>query len=229
MNERDPVILVVEDDDTQRKLLEYNINVEGFSVITAESGDEALKKFKTHIPDLVLLDWMIPGINGINFCKIVKGAKDTRHIPLLMISARIEDEDKVKGLDAGADDYVIKPYSVSELMARIRALLRRTRPTLTRTILKFKDIELDPMQHRVTRRGVEIELRPTEYRLLEVLIEHPGRVWSRQQLLDRVWGRNIFVEDRTVDVHVGRLRKALNISETQDHFRTVRGVGYSLG
>ncbi len=229
MSERGPLILIVEDDDAQRNLLSYNIKLAGFSVITAETGEQALQHFSSHSPDLVLLDWMIPGINGINLCRIIKSGKDTRDVPVLMISARTEEEDRVRGLDSGADDYLVKPYSVSELMARIRALLRRVRPTVSGARLTFLDIELDPVRHRVTRGGGEIELRPTEYRLLEALIEHPGRVWSRQQLLDRVWGRNIYVEDRTVDVHVGRLRKALCSSGGADPFRTVRGIGYSLG
>ena len=229
MSGRNPVILIVEDDAAQRQLLSYNVKLAGFSPVTAESGDQAWDQLCLHSPDLVLLDWMIPGINGINLCRLIKSSKDTRDIPVLMISARTEEEDRVRGLDSGADDYVVKPYSVTELMARIRALLRRRRPTASGVRLTFRDIELDPVQHRVMRSGELIELRPTEFRLLEALIEHPGRVWSRQQLLDRVWGRNIFVEDRTVDVHVGRLRKALRAGGGTDPFRTVRGVGYSLG
>lgn len=229
MNNSNPLVLIVEDDAAQSKLLAYNVGLSGFTTSTASTGDEALRSVKNQCPDLVLLDWMIPGISGINLCKIFKGGKETRDIPVLMISARSEEEDRVKGLDSGADDYVVKPYSVSELMARIRALLRRQRPSATGTSLTFQDIELDPVQHRVTRQGKTIDLRPTEFRLLEALMEQPGRVWSRQQLLDRVWGRNIYVEDRTVDVHVGRLRKALHIEGGCGPFRTVRGFGYSIG
>ncbi len=229
MTERDPVILIAEDDLAQQKLLIYNVEREGFVAIGAETGEEAYQQLKLHDPDIVILDWMMPGINGIKLCKIIKGDRKTRNIPVLMISARTEEEDRVRGLDSGADDYLIKPYSISELLARVRALLRRARPTIAGTRLTYEDIELDPVRHLVTRNDNRIELRPTEYRLLEAFIEHPGRVWSRQQLLDRVWGRHIFVEDRTVDVHVGRLRKALCENGGSDPFRTVRGVGYSLG
>ena len=229
MTERDPVILIAEDDLAQQKLLIYNVEREGFVAIGAETGEEAYRQLKLHDPDIVILDWMMPGINGIKLCKLIKGDRKTRNIPVLMISARTEEEDRVRGLDSGADDYLIKPYSISELLARVRALLRRARPMIAGTRLTYEDIELDPVRHLVTRNDNRIELRPTEYRLLEAFIEYPGRVWSRQQLLDRVWGRNIFVEDRTVDVHVGRLRKALCDKGGSDPFRTVRGVGYSLG
>lgn len=229
MTERDLVILIVEDDPAQQKLLTYNVEREGFTVVSAENGEAAHQQLMFQLPDLVILDWMIPHINGISLCKIIKGDRNTRHIPILMISARTEEEDRVRGLNSGADDYLTKPYSISELLARVRALLRRSRPTVDGTRLTFQDIELDPVRHLVTRNDATIDLRPTEFRLLEAFIEHPGRVWSRQQLLDRVWGRNIYVEDRTVDVHVGRLRKALCDQGGSDPFRTVRGVGYSLG
>ncbi|MCY4005520.1 MAG: phosphate regulon transcriptional regulator PhoB [Rhodobacteraceae bacterium] len=229
MSDREPLILIVEDDEAQLHLLKYNIELAGFTALAALSGNEALQHLNSYAPDLVLLDWMIPGINGINLCKVIKQRKDSCQIPVLMISARTEEEDRVRGLDSGADDYVIKPYSISELMARIRALLRRSRPAASGTSLNYQSVELDPICHRVTCNGMEVPLRPTEYRLLEAFIEQPGRVWSRQQLLDRVWGRNIFVEDRTVDVHIGRLRKALRSANGEDPFRTVRGVGYALG
>lgn len=229
MTERNPVILIVEDDPAQQKLLAYNVEREGFVAVSVENGEAARQQLMLQLPDLVILDWMIPHINGISLCKIIKGDRNTRHIPILMISARTEEEDRVRGLDSGADDYLTKPYSVAELLARVRALLRRSRPTVAGTRLTFQDIELDPVRHLVTRNDATIDLRPTEFRLLEAFIEHPGRVWSRQQLLDRVWGRNIYVEDRTVDVHVGRLRKALCDQGGSDPFRTVRGVGYSLG
>ncbi len=229
MASHNPLVLIVEDDRAQRELLTYNIETAGFSVLAASNGDEALALIEEHLPDLIVLDWMIPGISGLTLCKMIKSRSELGHLPVLMLSARTEEEDRVHGLDAGSDDYLVKPFSISELIARIRALLRRTRPSASGKKLTYDGIELDPTQHRVYRGGNPITLRPTEYRILATLMESPGRVWSRQQLLDRVWGRNIFVEDRTVDVHVGRLRKALCENGETDPLRTVRGVGYSLG
>ena len=182
-----------------------------------------------HAPDLVVLDWMLPELSGIEVCRQIKAGPETRSIPVIMLSARSESADKVRGLDIGAEDYVVKPYSVTELMARIKAQLRRARPALSGQILEYQDITLDAETHRVMRAGQEVKLGPTEFRLLATLIERPGRVFSRDQLLDLVWGRDIYVDTRTVDVHVGRLRKALRVAGTDDPLRTVRGAGYALG
>jgi len=223
-----PVILIVEDERPQLELLSYNIEKEGFEVRRAENGEEALMLAEETPPDLVVLDWMLPDVSGIEVCRRLKAKGKTRTIPVIMLTARGEEADRVRGLDTGADDYVVKPYSVSELLARIRALLRRTRPGAVGQVLTHSDITLNSEQHRVERNGVAIHLGPTEYRLLYVLMERPGRVLSRDQLLDLVWGRDKDVDYRTVDVHVGRLRKALKVVNLPDPIRTVRGTGYAL-
>jgi two-component system phosphate regulon response regulator PhoB len=227
--QRQPVIVLVEDESAQREVLSYNLEAEGFTVVPATSGDEALIVIREETPDLILLDWMLPGVSGIEVCRQIKARPETRGIPVVMISARSEELDRVRGLETGADDYVVKPYSVAELMARLRALLRRTRPAAMGEQLVFEDILLDAAEHRVYRAGKPINLGPTEFRLLSTLMEKPGRVWSRESLLDRVWGRDIYVDTRTVDVHIGRLRKALMREGGEDPVRTVRGAGYALG
>ena len=225
----EPVVLVVEDEPAQREVLAYNIRAEGFDVLTAAAGDEALVTVRETPPDVIVLDWMLPHVSGIEVCRQLKMGTDTAKIPIIMLSARSEDTDKVRGLETGADDYVTKPYSVSELLARLRTQLRRVRPATVGERLDYEDIMLDLAEHRVYRDGVELALGPTEFRLLTAFMERPGRVWSREQLLDRVWGRDIYVDSRTVDVHVGRLRKALRASDQGDPIRTVRGAGYALG
>lgn len=225
----EPTVLVVEDEPAQREVLAYNIQAEGFQVLTAEAGDEALVVVRETPPDVIVLDWMLPHVSGIEVCRQLKAATETARIPIIMLSARSEEGDKVRGLETGADDYVIKPYSVAELLARLRTQLRRTRPASVGEQLTYEDITLDMAEHRVYRDGVQLSLGPTEFRLLTAFMERPGRVWSREQLLDRVWGRDIYVDSRTVDVHVGRLRKALKEGGTDDPIRTVRGAGYALG
>jgi two-component system phosphate regulon response regulator PhoB len=220
---------VVEDEPAQREMLGYNLGAEGLKVSLAGSGDEALMLVGEDRPDLILLDWMLPGVSGIEICRRLRARSETRGVPILMLTARGEENDRVRGLETGADDYVVKPYSVAELMARVRGLLRRTRPASQGEVLSFEDIRLDSAEHRVTRGGQAIKLGPTEFRLLSTLMEKPGRVFSREQLLDRVWGRDIYVDTRTVDVHVGRLRKALGTHGGEDPIRTVRGTGYALG
>jgi len=224
-----PHVLIVEDEPSQRDILAYNLEAEGFEVTRAETGDEALTLFDEGQPDLVVLDWMLPGVSGIEICRRLKRRVASRETPVIMLSARTEEADRVRGLETGADDYVTKPYSVAELMARVRAQLRRTRPGTVGQVLDHAGIRLDPETHRVHRDGQELSLGPTEFRLLTTLMEKPGRVWSREQLLDRVWGRDIYVDSRTVDVHVGRLRKALRAHGGDDPIRTVRGAGYALG
>jgi two-component system phosphate regulon response regulator PhoB len=225
-----PAVLVVEDEASQREVLVYNLEAEGYEVQQATSGDAALDLAREDAPDLILLDWMLPEVSGIEVCRRLKSAAETRMIPVIMISARSEEVDRVRGLETGADDYVVKPYSVVELMARIRTQLRRVRPASVGEVLEFGDIAVNSEEHRVFRDGRELHLGPTEFRLLTTFMERPGRVWSRDQLLDRVWGRDIYVDSRTVDVHVGRLRKALrNATGTPDPIRTVRGAGYALG
>jgi two-component system, OmpR family, phosphate regulon response regulator PhoB len=221
-----PTVLLVEDEAAQREVLAYNLEAEGFHVTQARNGEEALMLVGEAAPDLILLDWMMPLVSGLEVCRRLKMRPETRAIPVIMLSARSEDVDKVRGLETGADDYVIKPYSLVELMARLRAHLRRVRPAAAGVVLEWGGIKLDPESHRVVREGAEVKLGPTEFRLLSCLLERPGRVFSREQLLDRVWGRDIYVDSRTVDVHVGRLRKALG---GVDVLRTVRGAGYSLG
>lgn len=222
-------VLVVEDEPAQREVLSYNLEAEGYRVSYAINGEEALLLVSEDAPDIIVLDWMLPNVSGIEVCRQVKSRQETREIPVIMLSARSEESDKVRGLETGADDYVTKPYSVSELLARVRSQLRRSRPTMTGQVMTYEDIALDSETHRVTRNGEILKLGPTEFRLLSTFIEKPGRVWSRDQLLDRVWGRDIYVDTRTVDVHVGRLRKALTTFGGSDPIRTVRGAGYALG
>lgn len=222
-------ILLVEDERAQREVLSYNLASEGFIVRYAENGEEALLMIDEAMPDLVVLDWMMPLMSGIEVCRQIKTRNDTRHIPVIMLSARSEDIDKVRGLDTGADDYMVKPYSVSELMARVRSQLRRSGSVGAGSALSFEDITLDPVNHRVSRNSRELKLGPTEFKLLSRFMERPGRVFSRDQLLDLVWGRDVFVDTRTVDVHVARLRKTLTQFEESDPIRTVRGAGYALG
>jgi two-component system phosphate regulon response regulator PhoB len=224
-----PTVLVVEDEPAQREVLAYNIQAEGYLVMTAEAGDEALDIVRETPPDVIVLDWMLPHVSGIEVCRQLKMGGDTARIPIIMLSARSEEVDKIRGLETGADDYVTKPYSVAELLARLRTQLRRVRPSTVGERLEYDDILVDLAEHRVYRGGEELRLGPTEFRLLTAFMERPGRVWSREQLLDRVWGRDIYVDSRTVDVHVGRLRKALKARDHGDPIRTVRGAGYALG
>ena len=224
-----PTVLVVEDELAQREVLSYNLEAEGFRVLKAADGDEALLQVEEQAPDVIVLDWMLPGVSGIEVCRRIKMRSELRRIPVIMLSARSEEVDRVRGLETGADDYVVKPYSVIELMARVRSQLRRARPSTVGERLEFDDIVLDSETHRVTRDGQDLKLGPTEFRLLSTFMEKPGRVWSREQLLDRVWGRDIYVDTRTVDVHIGRLRKALCKQGGEDPLRTVRGAGYALG
>lgn len=229
MNASAPRVLLVEDEPAQREVLSYNLEAEGFAVSKAEDGDEALLCVDEDQPDIIVLDWMLPGVSGIEICRRLKMRPDTREIPIIMLSARSEEVDRVRGLETGADDYIVKPYSVLELMARVRTQLRRVRPAASGQVLEFDDIVLDAETHRVTRGENALKLGPTEFRLLSTFMEKPGRVWSREQLLDRVWGRDIYVDTRTVDVHIGRLRKALCQYGGGDPVRTVRGAGYALG
>jgi len=224
-----PTVLLVEDEPAQREVLAYNLEAEGFVVQRATHGEEALMMVAESPPDLILLDWMMPHVSGLEVCRRLKMRPETRAIPIIMLSARSEEVDKVRGLETGADDYVIKPYSIIELMARLRAQLRRVRPSTLGMVLEWKTITLDAETHRVIRDGQTLKLGPTEFRLLATFLEKPGRVFSREQLLDRVWGRDIYVDSRTVDVHVGRLRKALCAFGADDPLRTVRGAGYALG
>ena len=224
-----PSVLLVEDEPAQREVLRYNLEAEGFTVVSARDGEEALERIAEGLPDLILLDWMLPHLSGIEVCRRLRLRPETRAIPIIMLSARSEEVDKVRGLETGADDYVIKPYSVIELMARLRAHLRRVRPASAGIVLEWQDLRLDSETHRVMRAGQEIKLGPTEFRLLSTFLERPGRVFSREALLDRVWGRDIYVDSRTVDVHIGRLRKSLMAAGGSDPLRTVRGTGYSLG
>jgi two-component system phosphate regulon response regulator PhoB len=222
-------ILIVEDEAPLAEMLRYNLEAEGFIVSQAESGEEAEIILAEERPDLVVLDWMLPAVSGIELCRRIRSKPGTRTVPILMLTARGEESDRIRGLATGADDYVVKPFSLPELMARVKAILRRVAPDRTAEVLKVGDIELDRVAHRVMRGTREVHLGPTEFRLLEFLMESPGRVLSRSQLLDGVWGRDAFVDERTVDVHIGRLRKALIRGKERDPVRTVRGAGYVLG
>ncbi|MHB8284258.1 MAG: phosphate regulon transcriptional regulator PhoB [Caulobacteraceae bacterium] len=223
-----PHILVVEDEEALSTLLQYNLEKEGYDVTLAGDGEEALMLVNERLPDLIVLDWMMPKISGIEVCRRLRSRSETRNVPIVMLTARGEESDRIRGLDTGADDYVIKPFSMTELTARIRAVLRRIRPGLAEDRVNHGDIVMDRVAHRVKRGEREIHLGPTEFRLLDYLMQHPGRVFSREQLLDSVWGSDVYVEARTVDVHIGRLRKALNLTEENDPIRTVRSAGYSL-
>ena len=224
-----PRVLLVEDEPAQRAVLAYNLEAEGFDVIQSDNGEDALLLVAEEAPDIIILDWMMPRLSGIEVCRRLKMRPETRGIPIIMLSARAEEVDKIRGLETGADDYVVKPYSVLELMARARAQLRRVRPSTAGVMLEYEDIRLDPESHRAYRSEKVLKLGPTEFKLLVTLMERPGRVFSREQLLDLVWGRDIYVDTRTVDVHVGRLRKSLMLFGGTDPVRTVRGAGYALG
>lgn len=224
-----PLVLIVEDEPAQREVLSYNLQSEGYRIAMAVNGEEALILVDEELPDVIVLDWMLPAVSGIEVCRQLKTRAETRAIPIIMISAKSEEVDRVRGLETGADDYVVKPYSVGELLARVRTQLRRVRPATMGQVLSFGDIVLDSETHRVSRGVDQLKLGPTEFRLLSTFMEKPGRVWSREQLLDRVWGRDIYVDTRTVDVHVGRLRKVLTQNGGEDPLRTVRGSGYALG
>ena len=221
-------ILIVEDEEPLTMMLRYNLEAEGYAVETAARGDEAEVKLAESPPDLVVLDWMLPGLSGIELCRRLRARPATARLPIIMLTARGEEGERVRGLATGADDYIVKPFSLPEFIARIGALLRRASPERIATVLTAGDIELDREKRRVARSGREVALGPTEFRLLEFLMQSPGRVFSREQLLDGVWGRDVYIDERTVDVHVGRLRKALNRGRGNDPIRTVRGSGYSL-
>ncbi|WP_061938522.1 phosphate regulon transcriptional regulator PhoB [Aureimonas sp. AU22] len=223
-----PRITVVEDEEALSILLRYNLESEGYVVDTIARGDEADLRLKEQVPDLLLLDWMLPGLSGVELCRRLRGRPETERLPIIMLTARGEESERVRGLSTGADDYVVKPFSTPELMARVRAMLRRVKPERISSQLVAGDIDLDRETHRVRRAGRELKLGPTEFKLLEFLMQSPGRVFSREQLLDGVWGRDIYVDERTVDVHVGRLRKAVNRGRQRDPIRTVRGAGYAL-
>ena len=229
MSAAQPHVLIVEDEPAQREVLSYNLEAEGFRTTKAEDGEQALVLIDEDAPDVIVLDWMLPNLSGIEVCRQLKTRADTRDVPIIMLSARSEEVDKVRGLETGADDYVVKPYSVVELMARVRTQLRRVRPSTVGQVLQYDDIVLDSETYRVSRADKPLKLGPTEFRLLSTFMEKPGRVWSREQLLDRVWGRDIYVDTRTVDVHIGRLRKVLTQHGGEDPLRTVRGAGYALG
>ena len=223
-----PKVMIVEDEEALSVLLRYNLEAEGYLVETIGHGEEADIALQESVPDLLILDWMLPGVSGIELCRRLRARPNTERLPVIMLTARGEETERVRGLATGADDYLVKPFSTPELMARVRALLRRSRPALLSSVLRYADIELDREGHRVHRERREVKLGPTEFRLLDFLMASPGRVFSRAQLLDGVWGHDLYVDERTVDVHVGRLRKALNFSNKPDLIRTVRGAGYSM-
>jgi two-component system phosphate regulon response regulator PhoB len=220
--------MIVEDEAPLVEILDYNLNSAGYQVESIGRGDDAEIRLRESVPDLMILDWMLPGLSGIELCRRLRSREDTKRLPIIMLTARGEEQDRIRGLNVGADDYVAKPFSVPELMARIQALLRRARPEAISALLKAGDIELDRATRRVRRGGREVHLGPTEFRLLEFLMKSPGRVFAREQVLNGVWGHDVYVDERTVDVHVGRLRKALNRGRERDPIRTVRGSGYSF-
>jgi len=221
-------ILVVEDEKPQIELLKYNLEHAGFSVTFSQDGDEAISAVEFEEPDLVVLDWMLPGISGIEICRQLRAKAEFRVLPIIMVTAKGEEADRVRGLETGADDYLVKPYSPAELIARIKGLLRRSNPATVSELLEFEDIIVNLSEHKVKRNGIAVKLSPTEYKLLVTMIERPGRVFTRENLLDRVWGREIYVENRSVDVAIRRLRRALNKHSEKNLIRTVRGAGYAL-
>ena len=223
-----PLVLIVEDEPPLVEVLRYNFQNAGFDTLTTMDGEEALIMVEEESPDLIVLDWMLPGLSGIEVCRTIRERRKTRATPIIMLTARGEEGDRIRGLDAGADDYVVKPFSPNELVARARAVIRRTRPALAEEVLNYGGVEMDLAAHKVHRDGRSIHLGPTEYRLLRVLLERPTRVFSREQLLDAAWGRDVYVEERTVDVHIRRLRAALNGAGEVDLIRTVRGGGYAI-
>ncbi|MCF6328800.1 MAG: phosphate regulon transcriptional regulator PhoB [Henriciella sp.] len=223
-----PFIIIAEDEPAVSELLRYNLEAEGYETAIAHDGDEAMLLLDERVPDLILLDWMLPKVSGIEICRRVRARQETANLPIIMLTARTEESDRIRGLQTGADDYVSKPFSTKELMARVQAVLRRIRPALMQEVVTIGDIVIDRATHRVTRGGEDIHLGPTEYRLLDFFAQHPDRVFSREQLLDGVWGSDVYVELRTVDVHIGRLRRALMVNGNSNPIRTVRQAGYSL-
>jgi two-component system phosphate regulon response regulator PhoB len=223
-----PRIMVVEDEEPLGVLLRYNLESEGYQVEVVTRGDEAEIRLQENVPDLLVLDWMVPAVSGIELCRRLRMRAETERLPIIMLTARGEESDRVRGLSTGADDYLVKPFSTPEFMARVKALLRRAKPEVLSSVLKVGDIVLDRETHRVYRNKSEIRLGPTEFRLLEFMMRSPGRVFSRGQLLDNVWGETIYVDERTVDVHVGRLGKAVNDGHVEDVIRTIRGAGYAI-
>jgi two-component system, OmpR family, phosphate regulon response regulator PhoB len=221
-------ILIVEDEEPLKVLLAYNFEAEGYRVRSTALGEDVAMMIADERPNLVILDWMLPGISGIEVCRLLRSRTDTRNIPIIMLTARGEESERIRGLATGADDYVVKPFSVPELLARVRSILRRADPDVVAEVILIGDLSLDRKMRRVTRAGRDITLSPTEFRLLEHLMQSPGRVYSRSQLLDAVWGRDVYIDERTVDVHVGRLRRALSRAREVDPIRTVRGTGYSF-
>jgi two-component system, OmpR family, phosphate regulon response regulator PhoB len=223
-----PLVLIVEDEAPLVTLLRYNLEKEGFAVCSAGDGEEALLQIAENKPDAVLLDWMLPLVSGLEVCRQIRRSPSSRALPIILLTARGEEADRVRGLDSGADDYIVKPFSPSELVARLRAVIRRAQPSTSDDTLQYADVAMDLAAHRVSRAGRAVHLGPTEFRLLHHFLLYPGRVFSREHLLDRVWGPHAEVEMRTVDVHIRRLRKALNIDGCRDLVRTVRSVGYAL-
>jgi two-component system phosphate regulon response regulator PhoB len=223
-----PHIFVVEDEEPLSLLLRYNLEAEGYVVDTFSRGDEAELRLREFQPDLLLLDWMLPGLSGIELCRRLRTREETAKLPIIMLTARGEEDERIRGLAVGADDYVVKPFSLPELMARVKAILRRARPEVVSGVLQAADLKLDRETFRVHRDNREIHLGPTEFRLLEFLMQSPGRVFTREQLLDSVWGHDVYVDERTVDVHIGRLRRSINRGRLKDPIRTVRGAGYAF-
>lgn len=221
-------LLIVEDEPAQAEMLAYNLEKSGFEVAVCADGEDGLAIAQVSAFDAIVLDWMLPGISGVEICRQLRSAEATRNLPILMLTARGEEEDRVRGIETGADDYLVKPYSPRELVARIHALLRRSNPSSTKDVLAFAGLELDLVRHKLHRDGEAVHLGPKEFKLLKVMMERPGRVFSRDNLLDLVWGNEVYIEDRTIDVHIRRLRKALNEGSDVDLIRTVRGEGYAV-
>jgi two-component system, OmpR family, phosphate regulon response regulator PhoB len=221
-------IMIIEDEEARTRLLQYNLGAEGYIVDPIRRGDEADLILRERVPDLLVIDWMLPGVSGIELCRRIRGRAETQHLPIIMLTARGEESDRIRGLSTGADDYVVKPFSVLELSARIKTLLRRANPSQIAHLLIAGDIELDRQSHRIRRGGRPLHLGPTEFKLLEFLMQRPGRVFSRDQLLNGVWGHDAYIDERTVDVHIGRLRKAINEPREVDPIRTVRTAGYAF-